>query len=227
MTREFQYTENSNYFYTRLLQPYKDVWAFTDYDRRKNKIQTGFFTDSTLAVQIRHNKFYDNNKLVFEGNFENGIRIGWWYFYNKKEVLTDSLFYIIPDKNIIPDSIFKKDVIATAEHLRDTSKLFEKVESEAEFKGGAAGWKNHLIKTLSFPDLAINSLTSGNRTSVIQFVVCTDGMVCDLKVVQGTHPLLDLEAVNAIKKGGNWIPAMQNGRNVKAYRQQPITFALQ
>jgi protein TonB len=33
-------------------------------------------------------------------------------------------------------------------------------------------------------------------------------------------------AVNAIKKGPKWKPAVQNGRNVKAYRRQPVTFQL-
>ena len=33
-------------------------------------------------------------------------------------------------------------------------------------------------------------------------------------------------AVNAIRKGPKWKPAVQNGRNVKAYRRQPVTFQL-
>jgi protein TonB len=34
-------------------------------------------------------------------------------------------------------------------------------------------------------------------------------------------------AVNAIRRGPKWKPAVQNGRNVKAYRRQPVTFQLQ
>jgi hypothetical protein len=30
-------------------------------------------------------------------------------------------------------------------------------------------------------------------------------------------------ATNAIRKGPNWIPAMQNGHYVNAYRIQPVT----
>jgi protein TonB len=33
-------------------------------------------------------------------------------------------------------------------------------------------------------------------------------------------------AVNAIRKGPKWKSAVQNGRNVKAYRRQPVTFQL-
>jgi protein TonB len=32
--------------------------------------------------------------------------------------------------------------------------------------------------------------------------------------------------VNAIRKGPKWIPAIQNGMQVNAYRQQPITFKI-
>ena len=33
--------------------------------------------------------------------------------------------------------------------------------------------------------------------------------------------------VNAIKRGPKWTPAVQNGRNVKAYRKQPVSFVIE
>jgi protein TonB len=33
-------------------------------------------------------------------------------------------------------------------------------------------------------------------------------------------------AVNAIRKGPAWKPAVQNGRQVNAYREQPVTFTI-
>ena len=35
---------------------------------------------------------------------------------------------------------------------------------------------------------------------------------------------MEEEAMRVIKKGPKWTPAVQNGRSVKAYRKQPITF---
>jgi protein TonB len=35
---------------------------------------------------------------------------------------------------------------------------------------------------------------------------------------------MEEEAVRVIKKGAAWKPAIQNGRQVKAYRKQPVTF---
>jgi periplasmic protein TonB len=37
---------------------------------------------------------------------------------------------------------------------------------------------------------------------------------------------MEEEAIRVIKKGPDWVPAIQNGRNVKAYRKQPITFVV-
>jgi protein TonB len=35
---------------------------------------------------------------------------------------------------------------------------------------------------------------------------------------------MEEEAMRAIRKAPKWNPAVQNGRQVKAYRKQPITF---
>lgn len=225
LTGDFRYTDDPNYTnYTRFLKPYNDVWAYTDFDKKKNKVQTGFFTDSTLWKQTGHNRFYDNNKLVYEGNFENGFRTGWWYFYDKRGNLTDSLFYkIIPVKNTF---VINSDSLS--EHLKkDTSVLIKNVETEAEFPGGNKSWQKYLGKTINYPDLVLTIAPAGQFRSVVQFVVCTDGSVCDVVCANSTHPLLDLEAVKAIKKGPNWVPAEQNGRKVKAYRIQPIVFSIE
>jgi protein TonB len=37
---------------------------------------------------------------------------------------------------------------------------------------------------------------------------------------------MEEEAIKVIKRGPDWVPAIQNGRNVKAYRKQPITFVV-
>jgi periplasmic protein TonB len=38
---------------------------------------------------------------------------------------------------------------------------------------------------------------------------------------------MEAEAIKIIKKGPAWKAALQNGRNVNAYRKQPITFVVQ
>jgi ATP-dependent DNA helicase DinG len=38
---------------------------------------------------------------------------------------------------------------------------------------------------------------------------------------------MEEEAIKIIKRGPKWTPALQNGRNVNAYRRQPITFVVE
>jgi periplasmic protein TonB len=61
----------------------------------------------------------------------------------------------------------------------------------------------------------------------VRFIVRKDGRVTDAMVfgttVKGTK-LAEI-AIAAIENGPKWIPAMQNGRKVKAYRIQPVTLA--
>jgi periplasmic protein TonB len=97
------------------------------------------------------------------------------------------------------------------------------VEIEASYMGGSSAWARFLNKNLRYPEDAINIGVSG--TVMVQFVVDLDGNVSDVKVVSGPEQGgLREEAVRVIMKSGKWVPAVQNGRHVKAYRRQPVTF---
>jgi protein TonB len=102
---------------------------------------------------------------------------------------------------------------------------FIKVEKESEFPGGMAAWIRFLNKNLRVPDDAVNNEIEGRV--LVQFIVDKDGNVSDVKAVEGPEQGgLREEAVRVIKKSGKWVPAMQNGRYVKSYKQQPITFQI-
>jgi len=50
--------------------------------------------------------------------------------------------------------------------------------------------------------------------------------VSDVEAISGPNELR-AEAVRVIKKSGKWTAAVQNGRQVKSYKKQPITFRLE
>lgn len=106
----------------------------------------------------------------------------------------------------------------------DWDKTFTKVEIESEYPGGAAAWQRYLNKTLRYPQEAIDNEVQG--TVVIQFIVDKEGMVSDVEAISGPQELRD-EAIRVIKKSGKWTPAVQNGRQVKSYKKQPIVFRLE
>ena len=120
---------------------------------------------------------------------------------------------------------------ATTTVKSDTSKIsknadgaFLKVEVESEFPGGIDGWIGFLQQNLTYPRKAVRKEIQG--TVVLQFIVCTDGSVCDIEAISGPEELREA-AVAALKKTPNWIPAIQDGRNVKSYKKQPIVYRLQ
>lgn len=120
---------------------------------------------------------------------------------------------------------------ATTTVKSDTSKTsknadgaFLKVEVESEFPGGLNGWSEFLQQNLTYPRKAVRKEIQG--TVVLQFIVCTDGTVCDIEAISGPEELREA-AVAALKKTPNWIPAIQDGRNVKSYKKQPIVYRLE
>jgi protein TonB len=106
----------------------------------------------------------------------------------------------------------------------DYDKTFTKVEIESEYPGGASAWQRYLNKSLRYPQDAIDNEIQG--TVIVQFIVDKAGMVSDVEAVAGPNELRD-EAVRVIKKSGQWTPAVQNGRQVKSYKKQPIVFRLE
>ncbi|GAB2817824.1 energy transducer TonB [Ferruginibacter profundus] len=109
----------------------------------------------------------------------------------------------------------------------DEGKIFTKVEVEAEFPGGAAAWNNFLKKNLNGDVPTDNGASEGTYTVVVKFIVSKDGSLSDISCENDPGFGICDEAKRVIKKTKNWTPAIQNGRNVNAYRRQPITFLVQ
>lgn len=108
----------------------------------------------------------------------------------------------------------------------DYNQTFTKVEIESMYPGGAAAWLRYLNKNFRYPEDAINNEVQG--IVVVQFIVDRDGNVSDVEAVSGpgTGGLRE-EAIRVIRQSGKWIPAIQNGRQVKSYKKQPVVFKLE
>jgi protein TonB len=109
----------------------------------------------------------------------------------------------------------------------DEGKIFTKVEVEAGFPGGDRAWRNYLEKNLNTEVPGENGAPEGNLTVIVKFVVSKDGSLSDITCETDPGYGICQEAIRVIKRTKNWTPAIQNGRNVNAYRRQPITFSVQ
>jgi protein TonB len=138
------------------------------------------------------------------------------------------------DEGIVAPPVEEKGGVVEAPK-DDSDKVFQKVEIDAEFPGGVAGWTRYVTREI---ERNIDELQDDGRsgTVVVLFIVDKEGAVSDVRalpcgeagVARCLPPNSKLAeiAVNAIRKGPKWKPAVQNGRNVKAYRRQPVTFQL-
>jgi protein TonB len=134
----------------------------------------------------------------------------------------------IKDDNLAaPSQIDEGKQVIEEKKEDDENKIFEKVEVEASFPGGDGAWRKFLERNLRGDVASENGAPSGTYTVVVQFVVDKEGNVSDVKALTSHGYGMEDEAVRVIKKGPQWKPAIQNGRNVKAYRRQPITFQIE
>ena len=104
------------------------------------------------------------------------------------------------------------------------SRLFTKVEIEAAFPGGEQRWNSYLNKVLDKSIPVKNGAPEGHYTAVIQFVVDTEGYISDVKALSNMGYGMEEEAMRVIKKGPKWVPAVQKGHVVKAYKKQKVDF---
>ena len=133
----------------------------------------------------------------------------------------------IKDENIAPIQIDEGKQIVEEKKEEDENKIFDKVEIEASFPGGDSKWRQYLERNANGQVATDNGAPEGTYTTVVQFVVDKEGNISDVKSLTNHGYGMEEEAMRVIKKGPKWNPAVQNGRQVKAYRKQPITFQVQ
>jgi protein TonB len=132
------------------------------------------------------------------------------------------------DVGIVAPPVEEKSQVIEAPKVvaAEEDKVFTKVEIEASFPGGDAGWSRYVKKEI---ESHIDELTEAGQSGQcrVRFIVSKDGTVSDVVALTMKGSKLAEVAENAIRKGPKWTPAQQNGRHVNAYREQPVTFTIQ
>ncbi len=103
----------------------------------------------------------------------------------------------------------------------NTPEIFTRVDIDAKYPGN---WRSFLERSLNGQVAVDNGAGAGTYTTVIQFIVDSEGNVSDVKGLTNVGYGLEQEAIRVIQQSGKWSPAVVNGQPVKAYRKQPITF---
>ena len=128
--------------------------------------------------------------------------------------------------SLLPAVLFAQTT-SPAESVMENPAKFERVEEEASFPGGLSAWKTFLMKNLNPNTPVDKGAPSGKYTVIVQFVVSKDGTVSNIKALTNFGYGMEEEVLRILANSGNWNPARQNGKNVNAYRKQPISFVVE
>lgn len=104
--------------------------------------------------------------------------------------------------------------------------VYESVDIEASFPGGDDAWRKYLEQNVNGAVAAEYGAPAGSYTVVIQFVVDKEGKLSDIKPLTRHGYGMEAEVIRILRKSPRWNPASQDGRMVKAYRKQPVTFTV-
>lgn len=115
-------------------------------------------------------------------------------------------------------------VVEAPKQEEDYDKVYTIVEIAAQFPGGADAWQKYLERNLN-RDLPIqNGAPVGKYVVRVSFIVDKMGNISDVKGENDPGYGTLEEAIRVVKKGPNWKPAVQNGRNVTYRHIQNIVF---
>lgn len=120
----------------------------------------------------------------------------------------------------------KRSAISHTEKSID-DKVYTKVEVEAGFPGGEDAWRNYLKNNLKADVPANLGADNGKYTIVVKFAIDQNGFVYNVEAEDNPGYGISEEVIRVIKNSPRWNPAIQNGKNVNAYRRQPVTFLIE
>jgi protein TonB len=83
-----------------------------------------------------------------------------------------------------------------------------------------------LQKNLNTSVPASKGAKPGTYEVIVQFIVDEKGVLSKIKPLTSLGYGMEEEVVRLMQLSPKWIPAMQNGRKVTAYKKQIITFVI-
>jgi len=108
-------------------------------------------------------------------------------------------------------------------NAQEDEKIFEKIEVNATTD--QKKWNEHINRKSQLSDSILREIPPGTYKVNVQFVIDVHGNLSQIKALNDPGYELAKKALNAVSSyKGEWKPANQCGRNVKAYRTQSIVF---
>jgi periplasmic protein TonB len=104
-------------------------------------------------------------------------------------------------------------------------KIYDFVDYEPEFPGGAAAMSRWIQENVTYPTYALEHNEQG--IVYVKFVVGKTGEIGAVKVVKGVSESLNAEALRVVSLMPRWKPGMIQGEPVPVNFTLPINFVLE
>ncbi len=173
-------------------------------------------TYSDSLLEVLDGDFFEyapNGSLYLKGFYTNNQKDQTWYYYNDTGKVV--LKHRYSNGNFL--EAINPDTVKTEPH----SDKLRPGEKEAAFKGGDNAWARYIVTNLNAM-VTEKSLRGGKV--MVNFSIDTTGKPDNFYISKSTEFILDEEALRVVVASPNWQPAIQDGKHVRAYRRQPITF---
>jgi Gram-negative bacterial TonB protein C-terminal len=224
------------------------------YASNKTLLLTEHFTDSTLQIpEGVYQSYYKNVAVNTEGSYRKGKKDGLWQQWDSLGNTLDSSIYNdggmvfqasssyrtngsleeTREETLSPmhsiemkgyDSSGSQVAYLLSKDQSDEDKVFTRSEIEPSFPGGTRAWNRYVKKYIADHPNATSNNSGSPIICQVRFIVDKQGNVTEAKAVIYKDERLARAAIDMIVQGPKWLPAMQNGRLVKAYKLQAVTF---
>ncbi len=160
--------------------------------------------------------FFPSGTISNQGNYLDNKKNGKWYIYNDTAKVVAEYRYHLNTLLAILNSDSLK--LEEEKIKQDTTG-----EQEAEYKGGQKKYLNFIYKNLKIPERTQTLQTGG--TVRARFIINADGSITKIQIWKSVEFAFDEEVMRVILSAKDWMPAIQKGKKVNAYREQPVSLS--
>jgi periplasmic protein TonB len=183
----------------------------------KPQVQPEVAQQKNTTIKVVPNEQVTKEDEVPDNDILENVKIG---SVTKDGVQGDIIGVPVEEKGTGPD-------LAIGTKEEDYTKEFITVQSQAQFPGGFPAWEKFLKRNLRNDTPTENGAPPSSYKVIVSFLVNIDGSISDVRAENDPGYGTADEAVRVIKKSNQWIPAMQNNRNVIYRQKQAITFVVE
>lgn len=211
---------------------------YTSYNKDGGLLETGTYKNGFLeGVKEKWNEdgaltdsiIYHDDKAFKEYHY--GYYKKRRDYFEVKDSLENTYYTKTLDEknNVSSEAKFKGErgvVIKYKDGVATMDSVFTREETEASFPGGQPGWENYLKQYLNPNAPVEQGAKAGTYTVIVKFMVNENGEISGISPETHYGYGMETEVIRLLKGSPKWIPAIQYGRKVNAYRRQPVTFAV-